>query len=156
MATMSIESRLTELGLSLPAATKPVASYVPVARTGPSLYVSGQLPVREGKLIATGKVASRVALAEAQSAARQCVLNMLAAVRDALDGNLERVHRVVKLTVFVASDPDFAEQHLVANGASELLVEALGERGRHARSAVGVACLPLNAPVELDAVVEVV
>jgi enamine deaminase RidA (YjgF/YER057c/UK114 family) len=148
------EERLAELGLEVPEVAKPVAVYVPAVRTGQYVYTSGQLPMREGQLIATGKVGAEVSAEEAVECARQCALNALAAVRAEL-GELSRVARVVKVVAFVASTPDFTAQPTVANGASELVGSAFGDAGKHARSAVGVPVLPLDAPVEVELVVEV-
>jgi enamine deaminase RidA (YjgF/YER057c/UK114 family) len=146
-------ARLTELGLELPPVPPPVAAYVPAARSGSLVYTSGQLPLVGGALLATGTVGADVAAADAQRAARACALNALAAV-DALVG-LDAVVRVVKVVGYVASAPDFTGQPAVVNGASELLGEIFGDAGRHARSAVGVAALPMKAPVEVELVVEV-
>ena len=148
------EERLSELGLSVPEVAKPVAAYVPALRTGNYVYTSGQLPLRSGKLITTGKVGDAVSVDEAVECAQQCALNGLAAVKS-LVGDLSNVVRVVKLVAFVASAPDFTGQPGVANGASELIGEIFGDAGQHARSAVGVAVLPLDAPVEVELVVEV-
>ncbi len=149
----TIESRLQELGVVLPAAAAPAANYVPWTQTGNLLFTAGQLPFRDGRLVATGLLGRELDVAAGKEAAKFCAVNLLAQVKAAL-GDLERVKRIVKITVFVASTPDFAEQHLVANGASDLLVAALGDKGRHARSAVGMASLPLNAPVEVEAILE--
>lgn len=148
------EERLAELGLSIPEAVKPLAAYVPAVRTGNYIYTSGQLPMREGSLIRTGKVGGEVTPEQAVECAQQCALNGLAAVKS-LVGELSSVVRVVKVVAFVASTPDFTGQPGVANGASELMGEVFGEAGQHARSAVGVAVLPLDAPVEVELVVEV-
>jgi enamine deaminase RidA (YjgF/YER057c/UK114 family) len=148
------EERLAELGLSVPDVAAPVAAYIPAVRSGNHVFTSGQLPMREGQLIATGKVGGEVTQEEAVECARQCGLNALAAVRAEL-GELSAVKRVVKVVAFVASTPDFTGQPLVANGVSELLGEVFGDAGRHARSAVGVPVLPLDAPVEVELVVEV-
>lgn len=148
------EERLAELGLSIPEAVKPLAAYVPAVRTGNYIYTSGQLPMREGSLIRTGKVGGEVTPEQAVDCAQQCALNGLAAVKS-LVGELSSVVRVVKVVAFVASTPDFTGQPGVANGASELMGEVFGEVGQHARSAVGVAVLPLDAPVEVELVVEV-
>jgi enamine deaminase RidA (YjgF/YER057c/UK114 family) len=149
----TIESRLAALGVSLPAAAAPAANYVPFTRTGGLVFTAGQLPLKDGKLVASGLLGRDLDTAAGREAARLCAVNVLAQAKAAL-GDLEKIARVVKITVFVASTPDFTEQHLVANGASDLLVAALGERGKHARSAVGMASLPLNAPVEVEAVIE--
>lgn len=150
----TIEKRLATLGIALPVAAAPAANYVPFAQTGNLLFTAGQLPLKDGKLLATGLVGRDLDTAAAKDAARQCAINVLAQAKAAL-GTLDRIGRVVKITVFVASTPDFIEQHLVANGASDLIVEVLGGAGKHARSAVGMASLPLNAPVEVEAVLEV-
>ena len=148
------EERLSELGLAVPEVAKPVAAYVPAVRTGSYVYTSGQLPMREGQLITTGKVGGEVTAEEAVECARQCALNAIAAVRAEI-GELSNIKRIVKVVAFVASTPDFTGQPLVANGVSELLGEVFGDAGRHARSAVGVPVLPLDAPVEVELVVEV-
>ncbi|MCV7154631.1 RidA family protein [Mycolicibacterium pyrenivorans] len=145
--------RLTDLGIELPEVVAPLAAYVPAARTGNLVYTSGQLPITAGKLPVTGKVGSEVTAEEAKGLARQCALNALAAV-DSLVG-IDSVTRVVKVVGFVASAPGFVGQPGVVNGASELFGELFGEAGAHARSAVGVSELPLNAPVEVEIVVEV-
>ena len=149
-----VEDRLAELGLSVPEVAKPVAAYIPAVRTGNYVFTSGQLPMRDGQLITTGKVGGEVSTEEAVECARQCALNALAAVRAEL-GDLSQVKRIVKVVAFVASTPDFTGQPGVANGASELFGEVFGEIGRHARSAVGVPVLPLDAPVEIELLVEV-
>lgn len=148
------EQRLAELGLAVPDVAKPVAAYIPAVRSGDHVFTSGQLPMREGRLITTGKVGGEVTAEEAVECARQCALNALAAIRAEV-GELLHVKRVVKVVAFVASTPDFTGQPGVANGVSELLGEVFGEAGRHARSAVGVPVLPLDAPVEVELVVEV-
>ncbi len=146
-------ARLGELGLTLPPVVAPVAAYVPAVRTGDLVFTSGQLPMVAGQLSAVGKVGAQVSPEQAKELARTCALNALAAV-EALVG-LDAVVRIVKVVGFVASAPDFTGQPAVINGASELLGEVFGDSGRHARSAVGVACLPLDAPVEVELVVEV-
>jgi enamine deaminase RidA (YjgF/YER057c/UK114 family) len=146
--------RLAGLGLTLPPVTVPVAAYVPALRTGPYVYVSGQLPVVDGKLPAVGKVGDEVSAEDAAGMARTCALNALAAAASAA-GGLEAIRRIVKVTGFVASAPGFGGQPQVINGASELFIEVFGEEGKHARSAVGVAELPLNAPVEVELIAEV-
>lgn len=150
---MSVADRLAELGLVLPPVASPVASYVPAVRSGNLVFTSGQLPMVDGELPAVGKVGALVTPEQAKDLARTCALNGLAAI-DALVG-LDSVVRVVKVVGFVASTPDFTGQPAVVNGASELLGEVFGEPGQHARSAVGVAVLPLDAPVEVELVVEV-
>ena len=150
----SVESRLAEAGHTVPEAPAPVAVYVPAVRTGSYVYTSGQLPLSGGELLATGKVGDGVDPQMAYDCARQCALNAIAAVKSVV-GDLDEVVRVVKATVFVASTPDFTGQPAVANGASELFGAAFGDAGQHARSAVGVPVLPLDAPVEVELVVEV-
>ncbi|MGV3731770.1 MAG: RidA family protein [Microcella sp.] len=149
----AIEARLAELGISIPAVTKPVAAYVPAVATGNLVMTAGQLPFVDGALPATGKVGAEVAADDAVGYARTAVLNALAAAQSVI-GSLDRVTRVVKVVVFVASAPDFTGQPAVANGASTVLGEIFGERGQHARSAVGVAVLPLDAPVEVELTLE--
>jgi enamine deaminase RidA (YjgF/YER057c/UK114 family) len=151
---MTPEQRLEALGITLPAAPAPAAAYVPAVRSGALMFIAGQLPIEADGLIATGKVGAGVDLDTAVACARHCALNVLAQLRAAL-GTLDRVLRIVKLTVFVASDPSFVAQHLVANGASHLLADVLGDAGRHARSTVGVPALPLDSPVEVEAIAEV-
>ena len=146
-----IADRLAELGLTLPAVATPVAAYVPAVVQGNLVYTSGQLPFVDGTLLATGKVGGSVSAEDAQSYAATCVLNALAAA-DSVIGSLDRVTQVVKVTGFVASDPSFTGQPGVINGASNLLGEIFGDAGIHARSAVGVAVLPLDAPVEVELV----
>lgn len=148
------EERLAELGLTLPEVAAPVAAYVPAVRSGGHVFTAGQLPLREGSLMATGKVGGGVDESTAYDCARQCALNALAAIKAEV-GDLAAVRRVVKVVVFVASDPSFTGAPKVANGASELLGSVFGDDGVHARSAVGVAVLPLDAPVEVELVVEV-
>ena len=148
-----VEDRVAELGLTLPVTSKPVAAYIPAVVTGNLVFTSGQLPTVDGALPATGKVGAEVDADAAKALARQCVLNGLAAARSAI-GSLDRITRVVKVVGFVASTPDFTGQPGVINGASELLGEIFGEAGTHARSAVGVAALPLDAPVEIEFVFE--
>lgn len=152
---MTIEAKLANLGLSLPTPPKPVAAYIPCVRTGNLVVVSGQLPMAAGQLLATGRVPSVVDLEQAQECARQCVLNGLAILKAELDGDWSGLVKVVRVGVFVQSDDGFAEQPQVANGASQLLVDVLGDAGRHARAAVGVNALPLNAPVEVEFTFEV-
>jgi enamine deaminase RidA (YjgF/YER057c/UK114 family) len=150
----AVEDRLAELGLTVPDVAKPVASYVPALRSGSFVYTSGQLPMRAGELMSTGKVGDSVSPEDAAACAEQCALNAIAAVKAEL-GDLDAVKRVVKVVCFVSSDPGFTGQPQVANGASDLLGKAFGDAGVHARSAVGVAVLPLDAPVEVEIVVEV-
>jgi enamine deaminase RidA (YjgF/YER057c/UK114 family) len=150
----SAAERLAALGLTLPPVATPVAAYVPAVRTGNHVYVSGQVPMVDGKLQATGKVGESVTAEEAASLARICALNARAAAAAAA-GGLEAIARIVKVTCFVASAPSFSGQAQVANGASELLIEVLGDAGKHARSAVGMAVLPLDSPVEVELIAEV-
>lgn len=152
-ASARVRARLEELGRALPAVAAPVAAYVPAVATGPHVHTSGQLPFVDGSLPLTGKVGAEVSAEQAAELAALCCLNALAAI-EALVGDLDRVVRIVKLTGYVASDPSFTAQPAVINGASELLGEVFGEAGAHARAAVGVAVLPLDAPVELDLLVE--
>lgn len=149
-----IEQRITDLGLTLPEVVPPLAAYVPAVRSGQHVFTAGQLPLVDGELVATGKVGGEVSAEEAQDCARQCALNALAAVKSVV-GSLDDVVRIVKVTVFVSSTPDFTGQPVVANGASELIGDVFGEAGVHARSAVGVPVLPIDAPVEVELVVEV-
>jgi len=146
--------RLAALGLTLPPVAAPVAAYVPAVRTGTYVYTSGQLPTVDGKLPAIGKVGDEVSAQDAAGMARTCALNALAAAASAA-GGLEAIRRIVKVTGFVASAPGFGGQAQVINGASELLIEVFGEDGKHSRSAIGVAELPLNAPVEVELIAEV-
>ncbi|HEU5386277.1 MAG TPA: RidA family protein [Streptosporangiaceae bacterium] len=146
--------RLAALGLTLPPVTAPVAAYVPAVQTGSYIYVSGQVPVADGKVAATGKVGAEVSTEDAAGLARICALNALAAAAN-VAGGLDNIGRIVKVVGFVASAPGFNGQPQVINGASELLIEVLGEDGRHARSAIGVAELPLNVPVEVELIAEV-
>lgn len=146
--------RLADLGLSLPAVVPPLAAYVPAVRFEDLVYTAGQLPLVNGSLLAAGKVGAEVSVEEAVDCAQVAALNGLAAVAD-LAGELDAISRIVKVTVYVASAPGFTDQPLIANGASQLLGDVFGQAGRHARSAVGVAVLPLDAPVELELVVAV-
>ena len=148
------EQRIAELGLTLPSDVAPLAAYVPAVRSGDLVFTAGQLPRRDGELVATGKVGADVTPEVATEAAAACALNALAAIKGEV-GDLSAIRRVVKVVVFVASAPDFTGQPGVANGASELLGKVLGDAGVHARSAVGVAVLPLDVPVEVELVVEV-
>ncbi|TGP26641.1 MULTISPECIES: RidA family protein [unclassified Mesorhizobium] len=149
----TIEKRLSDLGVTIPAGAAPAANYVPYCRTGDLLFTAGQLPLKDGKLV-SGLLGRDIDTTAGKEGAKFCAINILAQAKAAL-GDLEKIRRLVKITVFVASAPDFVEQHLVANGASDFLVAALGERGKHARSAVGTASLPLNAAVEIEAIFEV-
>lgn len=152
--TDTIARKLLELGVELPKPAAPAANYVPFAQSGNLILTAGQLPLKDGKLMALGLLGRELGTEAGKLTAKWCAVNILAQLQ-AATGDLERIRRIVKITVFVASTPEFVEQHLVANGASDFLVAALGERGIHARSAVGVAALPLNAPVEIEAIVEI-
>jgi enamine deaminase RidA (YjgF/YER057c/UK114 family) len=150
---MSVESRLVALGISLPAVPGPFGAYVPAKRVGNLVFVAGQLPMKDGKLLAAGQVPSRCSVDDPKAAARQCVVNALAAVRT-VEPDLGRIAGAVRVGVFVSSDPTFTDQPKVANGASEFLIELLGDAGKHARAAVGVCALPLDAAVEVEFVFE--
>jgi enamine deaminase RidA (YjgF/YER057c/UK114 family) len=152
---MTISKRLTELGITLPQPSVPVASYVPFVVTGNLVFISGQLPMDNGQVAVTGRVGAEVDIAAAQKAARFCGLNILAQLKIACGGDLDRVVRCVKLGGFVSSAPDFYDQPKVVNGASELMEQVFGDVGKHARFAVGVGNLPRNAAVEVDAVFEI-
>jgi enamine deaminase RidA (YjgF/YER057c/UK114 family) len=149
-----IDERLSELGIELPPAPAPVASYVPVRIAEGLAFVAGQIPLEEGRTLLTGRVDSDVTVEQAQDGARRCALQALAALREAL-GSLDRVLAIAQVTVYVASSPGFTQQSAVANGASDVLVEVFGEEGRHARAAVGVAVLPLGASVEVAVTVAI-
>ena len=152
---MSIAERLEELGIVLPAPAAPVAAYVAAVEVGGLLHISGQLPFREDGSLITGRLGESVDAAAGAEAARRCGIMLVAQMKAALGGDLDRVVRIVKLGAFVSSDPSFTDQPKVANGASELMVALFGEAGRHARSAVGVPVLPLGAAVEIDAIVAI-
>jgi enamine deaminase RidA (YjgF/YER057c/UK114 family) len=154
MPEATATERLAALGLTLPPVAAPVAAYVPAVRTGNYVYTSGQLPLADGKLQGNGKVGDGVSADEAAALARTAALNALAAAAS-MAGGLDSIARIVKVTCFVASAPAFTGQAQVANGASELLIDVLGEAGRHARSAVGMAVLPLDSPVEVELIAEV-
>jgi enamine deaminase RidA (YjgF/YER057c/UK114 family) len=151
---MTIEERLNKMGLTLPEPPKPLGSYVPYVRTGDLVYVSGMLPLKEGKLVCSGRVGESVGLEQAAEAARICAVNALGVLKTAV-GRLDRVVRCVKVNGFVASTGEFTDQPKVINGASDFLFEIFGEAGRHARAAVGVNVLPLNSPVEIAFIFEV-
>jgi enamine deaminase RidA (YjgF/YER057c/UK114 family) len=152
---MSVEARLAELGLSLPVAPVPIANYVPWVRTGNTVYISGQVSRNADGTVMSGHLGDSMMTEQGTRAAKTCALGVLAQVAAALDGDWSRLKRVVKLTGFVAASANFREHPAVINGASDLLVEVLGDVGRHARSAVGVASLPLGAAVEIEAIIEV-
>ncbi len=151
----NIADRILDLGIQLPPAPRPVAAYLPAIRSGNLLFVAGQVPFVDGELTARGPVPSVISIEAAAGAARQCALNGLAIVADHLGGDLERVEQIVRLAVFVASDPGFTDHPAVANGASEVLEQIFGDRGRHARAAVGAMSLPLGASVEVEMIVAV-
>ncbi len=152
---MTIDAKLAELGLTLPSAMPPMATYVPFVRTGSLVFVSGQVPAENGRIAVTGKVGEGVSLEQGQHAARLCFLNVLTHLRTACDGDLGRVRRVVRLGGFVAAPPGFTQHALVMNGASDLAVSLFGEAGRHARTTIGVPALPGDAAVEVEGVFEV-
>ncbi len=150
-----IAARLKEMGISLPQAAAPAANYVPYVIAGNVLHISGQLPLEDGKIAVTGHLGRNVDVATGQRAAELCAINILAQASAALGGDLGRIKRVIKLNGFVASVPEFVEQHLVINGASNLIANVLGDAGKHARAAVGMVALPMNAAVEIDAIMEI-
>ncbi|MBF0559326.1 MAG: RidA family protein [Nitrospirae bacterium] len=150
---MTIEEKLSSAGITLPEAPKPLGSYVACVRTGNLLFLSGMLPLRNGKLARQGRVGETVSLSEAQEDAGQAVINALAVIKDQA-GSLEAIKQCIKINGYVASAPDFSDQPKVLNGASDLLFKVLAEAGRHARVAVGVSVLPLNAPIEIDFIFE--
>lgn len=152
---MSISERLQELDLVLPTPPQPIAAYIPCVQSGSQLFVSGQLPLTGKDLLAKGPVPSKTPVDVAQTAAQQCVLNALAIAQNHLGGNLDCIRRVIRIGVFVQSDAGFQDQPQVANGASELLVQIFGEAGKHARAAIGVNALPLNAAVEVEFLFEI-
>ncbi|WP_455475558.1 RidA family protein [Bartonella sp. B17] len=152
--TNSIESSLKKFGITIPEATKSIANYVTTLRIGNQLFISGQLPLLDGKPTAIGKVGADVSIEQAKKAAEICAINILAQIKAAI-GDLNKIKQVVKITVFVAADTNFTNIPLVANGASDLLTNILGESGKHARSAVGVATLPMGVPVEIEAIIEI-
>lgn len=151
----TIDQALEKLGITLPPAPKPVASYVPFVKTGNLIFISGQLPSREGKVVYAGAVPTAHSIEQAAEAARLCAINALAVLKDACHGDLDRVVRIVRLGVFVQSAEGFDMQPRVANGASDLMLALFGEAGRHARAAVGTNTLPLNAAVEVELLAEV-
>lgn len=148
------EAKLANMGITLPEAPAPAAAYLPYMRTGDLLFTAGQIATDRGQFVAQGIVGADVDLETGVACARQCAINILAQAKAAL-GDLGKIKRIIKLNVFVASTPEFTSQHLIANGASNFMAEVLGEAGRHARSAVGVPSLPLNSPVEIEAIIEV-
>ncbi|HWE93409.1 MAG TPA: RidA family protein [Tepidisphaeraceae bacterium] len=151
---MRLDEKLIAAGITLPAVPGPFGAYVPAKRVGNLVYVAGQLPMKEGKLLAAGQVPSRCSIEQAKAAARQCVINALAAVK-AVEGKVDHIVGVVRVGAFVSSDSSFTEQPKVANGASEFLIELFGEAGKHVRAAVGVNTLPLDAAVEVEFIFQV-
>ena len=149
-----IDKILADLGVILPEATPPVANYVPYVSSGQLLFVSGQIPLHNAKLLATGQLGSEISVEQGQTCARQCAVNLIAQIKAACGGDLERVNRIVKLVCFVNAAPHFTDVPKVANGASDLMVAVFGDKGRHARSSVGVASLPMGVPCEVEAIVE--
>ncbi|WP_336294408.1 RidA family protein [Bartonella sp. CB169] len=152
--TNTIENHLKNFGITLPEAAQPIANYITTSQSGNQLFISGQLPLSDGRPIAIGKVGATVSAEQAKKSAEACAINILAQAKATL-GDLHKVKRVVKITVFVAVDPHFTDIPFVANGASDLFVNILGEAGKHSRSAIGVASLPMDVPVEVEAIIEV-
>ncbi len=150
-----IDKRLAELGIALPTPAKPIANYVPWVRTGNLVFISGQGAVRDGKIEYTGKVGDTLSVEDAIASARLTAINVIAHLRDACGGDLDRVKRIVKLLGFVNCTPTFGDQPKIINGASDLMVEVFGDKGRHARSAVGAPALPFNLSVEIEAIAEI-
>ncbi len=148
-----IDEKLAKLNISLPIPPKPAGSYIPVVKTGNLIFVSGQIPMKDGKVQVTGKVPTKTSIEEAQSAAKVCILNALTQIKAEL-GSLDRVSKIVRVSGFVNSSPDFTEQPKVINAASDLLFEIFGDKGKHSRIAVGVASLPLDSSVEIDVIAE--
>ncbi|WP_371367868.1 hypothetical protein SRRS_16440 [Sporomusa rhizae] len=152
---MKIEEKIKQLGIELPESAKPAAMYIPVKQLGKALYVSGQIPFVNGQLVCTGKVGKERTLQEAEEAARICAINIIAAVKDYI-GDLDKVANVVKIQAFVSSEVGFMQQHIVVNAASQLFYDIFGEAGRHARTAVGINQLPMDATVEVEAILEII
>ena len=152
---MSIAEKLKSLGVELPQPVKPVANYVPWVKSGNLVFISGQLPLVHGKIGCTGHLGNNASIEQGAAEARQCAINLIVQMRDACDGDLNKVKRIVKITGFVASTTSFADHASVMNGASNFFVDVFGEIGRHARSSVGMASLPLNTLVEIEAIIEV-
>ncbi|MBV8458788.1 MAG: RidA family protein [Acetobacteraceae bacterium] len=150
-----IDAKLAELGIPLPTPAAPVATYVPYVQTGSLVVVSGQLPIVDGKVSVTGKLGAAVTVEQAQQAAQRCFINVLAQLKAACGGDLDRVRRVVRLGGFIACVPEFSQQAQVMNGASDLAIAVFGESGRHARTTIGVAALPLDAAVEVEGMFEI-
>ncbi|MEE8505550.1 MAG: RidA family protein [Kiloniellales bacterium] len=150
-----VDARLAALGITVPEAAAPVANYVGYVKTGNLVFVSGQVPIKDGKFLYQGKVGAEISLDEAQEAATLCAVNIISQLKDACGGDLDKVQRIVKLGGFVNSIPEFTDQPKVINGASDLMVEVFGDAGKHARAAVSAGALPLNVAVEVDAVAEI-
>ncbi|MGE0755104.1 MAG: RidA family protein [Alphaproteobacteria bacterium] len=150
-----VDKKLAELGITLPVSSAPAANYIPFVKAGNLVFISGQVPVKEGKIVDIAKVGTGFSVEQAQATARLCGLNMLAHLKAACDGDLGRVRKCVKLGIFVNSAPGFTEQPKVANGVSDLMVEVFGEAGKHARAAVGVSDLPFGVAVEVDGIFEI-
>ena len=148
-----IDARLAELGITLPTPAKPVANYVPWVRTGNLVFISGQGPIGDGKILYQGRLPDTVTMEDGVKSARLCAINVVAQLRDALGGDLDRVKRIVKLVGFVNAAPDYADHPKIINGASDLMVEIFGDKGRHARAAVGVSALPFGVAVEVEATI---
>jgi enamine deaminase RidA (YjgF/YER057c/UK114 family) len=151
----NIDARLAELGITLPSPTAPIANYVPYVVAGDLVVVSGQLPLLDGKVAYTGKLGTSVSVEQGQAAARQCFINVLLQLRAACGGDLDRVRRVVRLGGFIACPPDFTQHATVMNGASDLAVAVFGDAGRHARTTIGVPCLPVDAAVEVEGLFQI-
>jgi len=154
MTNLNPNESLKKLNITLPDAPMPVASYVPARQTGNQVFISGQIPFSKGDLLSTGSVPTQVSIEQAIACARQCTLNALACLQEQI-GDLDRVTKVIKASIFVACEPGFGDQPKIANGCSDLLVEIFGDRGQHARAAVGVSALPLNVPVEIEFIFEI-
>jgi|YNPMSStandDraft_1061717.scaffolds.fasta_scaffold32634_3 enamine deaminase RidA (YjgF/YER057c/UK114 family) len=152
--SFSVEEKLNQLGIVIPEAPKPLAAYVPSIKIENFVFTSGQLPIKDGQLLFKGKVDETVSIEQAKEAAKICAINCLSAVKNSIS-SLDNIEQIVKVVVFVASTPTFTQQPAVANGASEFLLEIFGENGKHARSAVGVAALPLDAPVEIEMICKI-
>ncbi|WP_455474634.1 RidA family protein [Bartonella sp. B30(2025)] len=152
--TNFIESSLKKFGITIPEATQSIANYVTTSQSGNLFFISGQLPLLDGKPVATGKVGATVSVEQAKKSAEICAINILAQIKAAL-GDLNKIKKIVKITVFVAADTHFTDIPLVANGASDLLTNIFGEAGKHTRSAIGVATLPMDVPVEIEAIIEI-
>jgi enamine deaminase RidA (YjgF/YER057c/UK114 family) len=150
-----IDAKLAELGITLPSPTAPIANYVPYVVAGDLVVVSGQLPLLDGKVAYTGKLGASVSVEQGQAAARQCFINVLLQLRAACGGDLDRVRRVVRLGGFIACPPDFTQHATVMNGASDLAVAVFGDAGRHARTTIGVPCLPIDAAVEVEGLFQI-